>query len=84
MHGQPETIIPANEGAVVAVQRGTAGLALINLSSSAQTLDIDLSATLPTFPDGTYTDPVSGATFTVASGHLTGTLAPYTSALLTR
>lgn len=83
MHGQPETIIPANEGAVVAVLRGTAGLALINLSSSAQTLDIDLSATSPTFPDGTYTDPVSGTTFTVASGHLTGTLAPYTSALLT-
>lgn len=84
MHGQPETIIPANEGAVVAVQRGTVGLALINLSSSAQTLDIDLTATSPTFPNGTYTDPVSGATFTVASGHLTGTLAPYTSALLTR
>ena len=76
-HGQPENIIPANNGAVIAIERGTAGIALINLTGTAQTIDISTN-----LPAGEYTDTVYGNTYTIASGHLTGTLAPYTSALL--
>ena len=79
MHGQPETISQTNNGAVIAVGRGNAGLVLINLTGIPQ--DIDITTTLP---DGDYTDSVHGSNFTVASGHVTGHLAPYTSSILTK
>lgn len=79
MHGQPETITQANNGAVIAVGRGDAGLVLINLTATPQ--DIDITTSLP---DGDYTDSVHNSNFTVTSGHVTGHLAPYTSAILTK
>ena len=79
MHGQPETISQANNGAVVAVERGNAGIVLINLTGAPQ--DIDITTTLPA---GDYTDAVHGTSFKVADGHVTGHLAPYTSSILTK
>ncbi len=77
MHGQPETITQANNGAVIAIGRGNAGLVLINLTAMPQ--DIDITTSLP---DGDYTDSVHNSNFTVASGHVIGHLAPYTSTIL--
>ncbi|MDE5749764.1 MAG: alpha-amylase, partial [Duncaniella sp.] len=77
MHGQPETIIEAAQGAVAAVERGKAGESLINFSSEPQTIGIPTS-----LPDGEYTDAVHGTSFTIANGTLTGTLAPLTSYIL--
>lgn len=79
MHGQPETISQANNGAVVAIQRGDAGIVLINFTGAPQ--DIDIATTLS---DGTYPDPIHGTSFTVANGHITGHLAPYTASILTK
>lgn len=77
MHGQPENVVEANSGAVVGVERGTAGEALINMSAQPQTVDMPTA-----LPDGTYTDKVSGNTFEVKGGKLTGSLAPLTSYIL--
>lgn len=79
MHGQPETVSQTNNGAVAVVERGNAGIVLINLSDKPQ--EIDVTTTLP---DGDYTDGVHGTSFKAASGHLTGSLAPYTSSILTK
>lgn len=78
MHGQPEAIVASDNGTVVAVLRGTAGMALVNLSDAEQNFELPTS-----LPAGTYTDAVSGATFSVNDGVVVGSLAPYTSALLT-
>ncbi len=56
-----------NDGDVVAVQRGDSGIVLVNLGSSN-----DISVTTKGLKDGTYTDTVSGSSFTVKSGKLTG------------
>lgn len=77
MHGQPEAITEANGGAVVGVERGEAGEALVNFSQQPQTVDMPCH-----LPEGTYTDKVSGTTFTVSAGTLSGTLAPLTSYIL--
>ena len=77
MHGQPENVVEANSGAVVGVERGTAGEALINMSAQPQTVDMPTA-----LPDGTYTDKVSGSTFEVKGGKLIGSLAPLTSYIL--
>ena len=71
MAGKPEAVTFADNGALAMVQRGNAGLALVNFS------DKDVKAKMATqLPDGTYTDAVSGATFKVAKGVLTGKCAP--------
>ena len=77
MHGQPENIVEANSGAVVAVERGKAGEALVNLS--IQPLTVDMPSSLP---DGSYTDKVYNQTFEVKGGKLTGSLQPLTSYIL--
>lgn len=79
MHGQPENVVVSDNGAVVGVERGTAGEALVNLSASDQTVEMPTSLV-----DGTYTDAVSGQTFDVHSGTLTGTLSPLTSYILVK
>ncbi|MDE7096655.1 MAG: alpha-amylase, partial [Muribaculaceae bacterium] len=78
MHGQPETVVSNEPGTVIAVQRGEAGVALINISAAPQ--DFDLPSTLPS---GSYTDGVNSLTFTVKDGKISGHLPPYTSAILT-
>lgn len=78
MSGQPESIYVSDNGAVAEVARGKKGAALVNFSSEAQTVDMPCS-----LPDGSYTDTVHNATFTVANGHVAGTLAPNASYILT-
>lgn len=77
MHGQPETIYFSENGAVAEVARGNAGAALVNFSDASQ------EVTIPTtLADGTYTDAVSGVTFKVANGELSGKFAPNSSYIL--
>lgn len=77
MHGRPETVTANEAGTVIAVQRGEAGVALINISAAPQ--DFSLPSTLPS---GTYTDGVNSFSFTVKGGKISGHLPPYTSAIL--
>ena len=80
MKGEPETIYTTDNNAVVEVARGNRGTALVNLSSASQTVD----ALPTTLPDGDYTDSVSGNSFTVSDGKISGSLAPLTSYILYR
>ncbi len=77
MAGQDEKLVYANKGAVVEVERGDKGVALINISDKPQKLSIETS-----LPDGEYTDAVHGNKFKVKNGKLTGRLAPVSSCLL--
>lgn len=77
MAGQREALSAESGGAVIAVARGNAGLALVNISSREQ--KVKMATRLP---DGRYTDEVGGAVFNVKNGQLTGKLSPLTSALL--
>lgn len=77
MAGKPESIIASPNGAVVEVNRGNSGAALINLSDKVQ--KVNLTTTLP---DGTYTDAVHNTTFKVKNGNVSGSLQPLTSYLL--
>lgn len=77
MKGMPETVTASNDGSVIAVARGKKGVAVINISSKPQT--IDLATTLPS---GTYTDGVHGTKFTSDGKRLTGETAPLASYIL--
>ena len=57
--------------------RGDKGMTLVNLSDKKQKVKMATA-----LPDGTYTDGVSGAVFTVRKGMVSGQLAPVTSAIL--
>lgn len=71
MAGQKEQIEVSDNGQVLLVNRGKKGAAMINLSRSANKID------LPTnLPDGTYRDVVYGKEFKVKKGKLVGLLAP--------
>lgn len=78
MHGQPENVTASDNGAVIAVARGNAGLVLINISGKTQTVDIPTA-----LPDGAYTDGIHNTTFKANNGRINGTLAPFTSYILT-
>lgn len=77
MHGQPEKIVPANSGAVVAVERGNKGVALVNFSTTPMKLDIPTS-----LPDGTYEDEVYKTKFESKNGRLKGALGAQQSYIL--
>ena len=64
--GQSETI--ANENGVSYVERGTTGAVLVNVSAASN----EISVTANAMADGTYTDQISGNTFTVADGKISG------------
>ncbi len=71
MNGQPEDIQVSDNGQVLLVNRGKKGAAMVNISSSANYID------LPTqLPSGTYRDQVYGYEFKVKNGRLKGLLAP--------
>jgi len=78
MHGQPEEVTSANNGAVVEVTRGDRGAVLINFSTAEQTVDMPT-----TLPDGVYSDEVYGTEVRVGDGHIVTTLPPLTSKILT-
>lgn len=79
MGGQPEKVMTTDNGAVVAVERGDKGVAIINLSEKAQKLKL---ATI--LPDGEYTDAVHSTTFKVKKGMIEAKIAPLTSYILYR
>jgi len=58
-----------NDGNVVAVQRGDSGIVLVNLGD-----ETNISVTTKGLKDGSYTDPISGNTFEVKSGKISGTI----------
>ena len=72
MSGKPEKVTYAGSGAVAMVERGVSGAALINITGSDQVINAQT-----VLPDGTYVDAVSGRKFTVRSGMMKGSLAPY-------
>ena len=74
MHGQPETIVSTDDGAVVEVARGNKGAVLINLSDRNQTVELPTS-----LPDGGYSDENHGNSVTVTDGVARTTLAPLSS-----
>ena len=78
MSGKSEKIVAADNGSVIEVNRGTSGAALINISGDVQ----NISALSTTLPDGEYSDRVHNSKFTVKSGKISGSLAPFTSYLL--
>lgn len=65
--GQSETV--ASSGSQFYVQRGTSGMVITNFSSGAASINYSTS-----MADGTYKDQVSGNTFTVSGGRLTGSV----------
>lgn len=77
MAGQPENIVVSENGALVEVERGNKGVALVNISNKAQKVKLATS-----LADGEYTDGVHGTKFVVKKGVLTGKAAPLTSYLL--
>lgn len=58
-----------NDGNVIAVQRGDNGIVLVNLDDNS-----DISVSTKSMKDGTYTDAVSGNSFTVKNGTISGKL----------
>ena len=64
--GQSETI--GNENGVSYVERGTTGAVLVDVSAASG----QVSVTAKAMADGTYEDRITGNTFTVADGKITG------------
>lgn len=77
MHGQPEQINVSDNGAVIAVERGDKGIAIINISNDTQTVDLPSS-----LKNGKYTDAVHNSDFEIANGKIAGTLAPLSSYII--
>lgn len=77
MKGQKENIQINEAGNVLLVNRGKKGAAMVNISKSANFID------LPTgLPDGTYRDIVHNKEFKVKNGRLKGALAPMRSYII--
>lgn len=77
--GEPEDIRTCADGAVLVVNRGRKGAALVNISGLSKPLDVATS-----LPDGKYRDKVYGKEFIVKKGRLTGILAPRRSYILVK
>lgn len=77
MAGEKENLRFSGNGSVLLVNRGNKGAAVVNISDSANFVN------LPTgLPDGTYRDEVYNKEFKVKKGHLNGILAPHRSYIL--
>ena len=66
--GQSEYV--ANENGIVYIERGDAGVVLVNCKGTSG----EVSVTANAMKDGTYTDQVSGGSFTVSGGKITGSI----------
>ena len=64
--GQSEYV--ANENGIAYVERGNAGVVLVNCKGN----EASVSVTANAMADGTYTDVISGSTFTVSGGKISG------------
>lgn len=60
----------ANEGNIAYVERGDSGVVLVNCKGN----EAQVSVTAHAIADGTYTDQITGNTFTVADGKISGTI----------
>lgn len=79
MAGQKEDIQVSDNGQVIAVNRGKKGAAIVNLSKSANFVN------LPTgLPNGTYHDLVYNKEFKVKNGKIQGVVAPERSYILVK
>ena len=58
----------ADENGIAYVERGNAGVVLVNCSGN----EAEISVTAHTMTDGTYTDAITGNTFTVSDGKISG------------
>ncbi|MBD5134398.1 MAG: starch-binding protein [Lachnospiraceae bacterium] len=67
-NGQKEYM--ASSGDIAYVERGTAGVVLVNVRGGSQ--QVSVKANL--MADGTYKDQVSGGTFTVSGGQISGNI----------
>lgn len=77
MDGQKEDIEMTGNGEVLVVNRGKKGAAVVNISGSANFVDVPTG-----LPAGTYRDEVYGKEFKVKKGRLTGIAAPHRSYIL--
>lgn len=77
MDGQKEDIEMTGNGEVLVVNRGKKGAAVVNISGSANFVDVPTG-----LPAGTYRDEVYGKEFKVKKGRLTGIAAPLRSYIL--
>ena len=60
----------SNENGIVAIERGDSGVVLVNCKGTAG----DVTVTANKIKDGTYTDQITGNSFTVADGKITGSI----------
>lgn len=60
----------ASSGSIAYIERGTSGVVLVNCSGTST----DVNVTAHQIADGTYTDQISGNTFTVSNGIIHGTI----------
>ncbi len=65
--GQSESV--STSGALFFVQRGTTGMVIVNVGGGSTSISQSCS-----MASGTYTDQVSGSTFTVSGGKISGTV----------
>jgi len=77
MDGQKEDVRIAADGQVLVVNRGKKGAAVVNISGSANFVDVPTG-----LPAGTYRDEVYGKEFKVKKGRLTGIAAPHRSYII--
>ena len=66
--GQTEYL--ASSGSIAYIERGTSGVVLSNLNGTSATV----SVTANKMASGTYTDQITGNTFTVSNGKISGTI----------
>ena len=66
--GQSEYV--ANENGIVYIERGDAGVVLVNCKGTSG----DVTVTANKIKDGTYTDQITGNSFTVADGKISGSI----------
>lgn len=71
MQGQKEDVQVSDNGEVLVVNRGKKGAAIINLSKSANSVNVPTG-----LPNGTYYDKVYNKEFKVKNGRLIGITAP--------
>ena len=66
--GQSEYV--SSENGIAYVERGTSGVVLVNCKGGS----VKVNVTAHAMADGTYTDRISGNTFTVSGGKISGTI----------
>ena len=66
--GQPENV--SNSGNIAYVERGTSGVVLVNAKGGSCAVNVVARA----IADGSYVDQITGNTFTVANGVITGNI----------